>query len=164
MSFCRDRVPNFLNVSRRANQKCASYDSLERPAHEFFQAPRAVRVDHFVVGIAQKRKIEPLLRLEALQSLHRIGACANYRRAGLCEFFLGVTKLGRFGCSTGSIGFRKEKQHQMLALKVFQREFFTFIGKECEIRGLITDFEHVSNTSAAFAAISGEQFSNNLVD
>jgi len=144
MSFGRDRVPNFLNLSSRANQKCTSHDSLERAPHEFFQAPRAVGLDHFVVGIAQKRKIEPLLGLEALQSLHRIGACPYYRRAGLFEFFLGVTKLGRFGCSTGSIGFREEKQHQMLALKVFQRNFFAFIGKECEIRSFITDFEHVS--------------------
>ena len=73
-----------------------------------------------MIWIAQQRKIQLLLDLEAGKRFYRIGAHAKNHRTGLLELPDGVTKLGRFGDSTGSIGFREEEQNDMLALKILE--------------------------------------------
>jgi hypothetical protein len=71
-----------------------------------------------------------------------IGAHAEDGDAELVEIFFCVTKLGRFDCSTGGAGFGVEEEKDALAGKVFEREFFAFVGLEAEGGGFGADFEH----------------------
>jgi hypothetical protein len=57
---------------------------------------------------------------EFRQRCFRIRAGAQDDRVQLVEFLLCVAKLGRFGGSTGSVGFREEKQHDAFAVKIVQ--------------------------------------------
>jgi len=53
-----------------------------------------------------------------------------------------VTKLGRFDGSTGSAGFREEKEEDALAGEVFERDLLASVGFEAERGGFGTNFEH----------------------
>jgi hypothetical protein len=103
-----------------ADQKCAADGAGEDAAHEFLGTPDAVGFHHFARGIADQRKIQLLLGLEFGQRCFGIGASAQDHCVELVEVFLCVTKLGRFGGSTGSVSFGEEKQHNAFALKVVQ--------------------------------------------
>jgi hypothetical protein len=51
----------------------------------------------------------------------RVGARAQDQHADFVEVLLCVTKLGRFGRSTGSVSLRKEEQHNAPAAKIRER-------------------------------------------
>ena len=53
MVFDADGVPNLGDAAVFVDEESAADDSLEAAAHEFFHAPLAVALDHFVVGIAE---------------------------------------------------------------------------------------------------------------
>lgn len=59
------------------------------------------------------------------------------------EVFLCVTKLGRFGRSTGSVGFGKEENDGAAAGEFLQREFASAVGFEFEVWGFLSDFQHL---------------------
>ncbi len=94
----------------------------------FLHAPYTVGFDHFVVGVAEQREIEFLLGPEFGESFFRVGAGAQDYHARFVELFLCVTKLGRFGRSTGSIGFREEKENHGSSAEIRQGERGAFIG------------------------------------
>ena len=144
VALCLYRVPNLFHFSIAADQRAASYDSFEGTAHEFLQAPDAIRFQHFVAGIADQRKIQFLLSAKARQNFFRIVAGADDGNSQLVEVLLCVTKLGRFCRSTGGVRFGKEKQDDTLALVGFQREFATFVRLQSKIRGFVADHKHES--------------------
>jgi len=121
-------VPDFLEFAVGANQETTADDSLEGTAHEFLHAPRTIGLNHLVRRIAKQREIELLLEFEVLQRLDGIGAGAENPNPELVELGLGVAKLGRLDCSTGRAGFRKEKQNNVLAFEILQRDFFSIVG------------------------------------
>jgi hypothetical protein len=55
-----------------------------------------------------------------------------------------VTKLGRFDGSTGCVGFGKEKEEDALALEIYERDIFTFVGFEMKGGGFGAWFQHGS--------------------
>jgi hypothetical protein len=130
-------VPHLLDLAIGADQEGAAHDSGEAAAHEFFGAPHAVGFQHFVTRVADQRKIQLLLGAKCRQRLFGIAAGTDDRYTQFVEILLCVTKLGRFGRSTGSVGFRKEKQDDTLAFVGFQREFAAFVRLQREFRGLV---------------------------
>ena len=138
-------VPHLFDFSIRADQEATANDSFENPAHKFLRTPGTIRLDHFVSWIAEQRKVQFLLGPETLEQLDGIAAGAQNSHAELVEFRFCVTKLGRLGRSTGSIGFRKEKQQNALALEIPKRYLRACIGTEGEVWGFIANFEHKSS-------------------
>ena len=143
MAFRGNCVPNGLDFSRGADQKGAADNALEGPAHEFLGSPGAEGLDRFVFRIAQQGKIQFALGLETRQSFHRIGTHPQDHGVGLLEFSQGVTKLGRFDDSTGSIGPGKKEQDHALASKILEGDKIAGIRREGKFWSLITDFQHV---------------------
>lgn len=144
MAFGGDRVPDFFNFAVDADQKCATDYAFENPAHEFFGAPDAVSLNHFVRGIAEQRKIEFLLVTKVGQQSLRIGAGAQDSCVFLVKTSFCVTKLGRFGGSTGSVGFGKEKEHHAFAFEIAQTNINACVVWQGKVRGLVSDFQHRS--------------------
>jgi hypothetical protein len=97
-----------------------------------------------VLRVAQERKIQFARELEAGKGPYVIRAHAQDDRVGSFELSLCVTKLGRFGDSTGSIGFREEEQNHVFSGKILQRNGLTGVRVERELRSFVTDFQHVS--------------------
>lgn len=120
-------VPDFFDLSVRPDEEGTAGDAHERSAHELFHSPGTVGFDRFVFRIAQQREIELLLFLESHLCFHGIGAYPKDNHTQLIELRFGVTKLGRFDRSTGSVGFWKEKEEHALAFEVFQRDFLTVV-------------------------------------
>jgi hypothetical protein len=113
-----DFGPDFLDRSGTVDQNGAAGDSLETAAHKPLQAPRPVGFDHFVVRIAQQKKIQLLFCPEALEQLDRIGADTHDGHLLLVEFFFCVTKLGRLDRSTRGVGFGIKENDGAPALEV----------------------------------------------
>jgi hypothetical protein len=111
-------VPELLDFAFWTDQERAAHDALERTAHELFHAPGAVGFDHFVIGIAEQGEIEFLLGAEFGEVFFRVGAGTEDQHAAFVEGFLCVTKLGRFCRSTGSVGFREEKEDHASSAKI----------------------------------------------
>jgi hypothetical protein len=81
-----------------------------------------------------------LLGSELGEIFFRVGAGAQDQYAGFVELLLCVTKLGRFGCSTGSVGFREEKEHHRSSAEIRQRERGAFIGLQAKVGGFVAYF------------------------
>lgn len=113
-------IPNFLDFSVGAYQKTAAHDAFERPPHELFSSPDAIRLNHFVGSVAEQGEIELLLGLEALQRRYRVGARSKNGHAELFELGLCVAKLGRLNRSTRCVGLWKEEQQHVAACKIIQ--------------------------------------------
>jgi hypothetical protein len=92
-----------------------------------------------VTGIADQREIQLLLGAKCRQSFFRIAAGADDCYAQFVEVLLCVTKLGRFGRSTGSVGFGKEEENDAPAFIGFQRKLAAFVRLQREIRGFVAD-------------------------
>ena len=120
-------VPDLLDFPVGANQKTAAHNALERASHELLHTPHTVSLNHFVGWITQQRKIQPLLGLETLQSLHRVRAGPQNGHAQLVELRLCVTKLGRLNRSTRRVRLRKEKEQHPPARKILQRDFLALV-------------------------------------
>jgi len=112
-------IPHLLDLAVRADEEGAAHNAGERAAHEFLGAPDAIGFQHFVTGIADQRKIQFLLGAKCRQRFFGIAAGADDCYTQLVEVLLCVTKLGRFGRSTGSIRFGKEKENDAPAFVGF---------------------------------------------
>jgi hypothetical protein len=121
-------VPDLLDFTVGIDQESTADDALVRVTHEFLHAPRAVGFDHFVVGIAEEREIQFLLGAKFGQGFFRVGAGAQNQDADFVEVFLCVAKLGRFGRSTGGVGFGKEEEDDAPAAEIGKRERCAFVG------------------------------------
>ena len=142
MAFGPDGVPDLFDFAVGADQKTAADNSLEQAAHEFFPAPRAVRFDHLVRGVAEQREIEFPLVAEILQGLHRVGAGSENGNTELVKLLFCVAKLGRFDRSTGGIRLWKKEEQHAAALEILKRELFAAVGGEGEFGSFVADFEH----------------------
>ena len=78
-------------------------------------------------GIADERKIQLLLGAKSRQRFFGVTAGTDDRYSQSVEILLCVTKLGRFGRSTGSVRFGEEEEHDTAAFVGFEREFAAFI-------------------------------------
>jgi hypothetical protein len=132
-------VPHLLDLAVRTDQEAAAHDSGEAAAHELLGAPDAVGFQHFVTWIADQWKSQLLLGAKCRQRLFGIAAGADDCYTELIEVLLCVTKLGRFGRSTRSIRFRKEKENDAPAFVGFQRKLAAFVRFQCEFRGFVAD-------------------------
>lgn len=135
-------VPNLANHPVLANPIRHAHDPEERFAEEAFHPSRAKRFNHLKFRIGQQRKIQLVLHLEFRLRFHRIRAAAQNR--GIFRFKLldGVTKLGRFVDSAGSIRFRIEKQNHVLAVIFPKRYFLAFVRRHLKRRRLVALFQH----------------------
>ena len=142
VAFGFDEGPDVFDFAGFADEEGAADDAHVGAAHELFFLPGAEFLDGFVRGIAEQREIEFVFGLERSLSFDGVGAQAEDGDAEFVEFFFCVTKLGRFDCSTGGVGFGVEKEEDALAGEVFEREFFAFVGLEAEGGGFGAEFEH----------------------
>ena len=92
--------------------------------------------------VTEQREIQLLLGFETLQRFHGIGAGTQNGNAELVELRLCVTKLGRFGGSTGRVGLGEEKNQDALAFEVNEGDFLALIGSEREAWSFVASFEH----------------------
>jgi hypothetical protein len=115
VAFGPDNGPDFLDFAGIADKEGTAGDAHEGAAHELFLLPDAELLDGLVSWIAEQREIESVLFFKGSKSLDRIGAHAKDGDVELVELLLCVTKLGRFDGSTGSAGFREEKDEDTLA-------------------------------------------------
>jgi len=83
-----------------------------------------------------------VLHFEFRLRFHGIRAAAQDRRIFRFELLDGVTKLGRFVDSTGSIRFGIEKQNHVLAAILPERHFFPVVRRHSERRRLVALFQH----------------------
>jgi hypothetical protein len=102
-------IPDLFNLSIWSDKECAAHNPLVSAAHEFLCPPGSKRFDHFVRRIAQEREIQLLLGLENLQRFNGVSTSAEDVDAALIKLRFCVTKLGRFDCSTGSVGLREKE-------------------------------------------------------
>jgi len=135
-------IPDVFDFAVGANQKRAADGAGENATHKFLGAPDAVGFDHFARRIADQRKIQLLFGFELGERRFGIGAGAENHRVQLVEFSLCVTKLGRFGGSTGSVGFGEEKQHDAFAREVLQRDFASSVGFQRKVWRFLSNFQH----------------------
>lgn len=147
-------VPDLLDLSIDPDQERTAHDSFEDSAHELLRPPHAIGFDHFASRIADQSEIKFLLLPEFRQIFFRVGARANDGYVLLVETSFCVTKLGRFGRSTGSIGFGKEKQHHPFSLKIGQRHLRTGIVTQCKVWCFVSNFQHLSSLQPASSFLS----------
>jgi hypothetical protein len=140
VAFGFDEGPDVFDFAGLADEERAADDAHVGAAHELFFLPGAEFSDGFVRRIAEERKIQILFGLEGALGFDGIGAHAEDGDAEFVEFLFCVTKLGRFDCSTGGVGFGVEKEEEALAGEVFEREFFAFVGLEAEGGGFGAGF------------------------
>ena len=121
MIFYLYAVPDLLDLAVGGDQEGAPHYSLKGAAHEFLHAPDAVGFEHFVIGVAEQREIKLLFRPEFGEVFFRVAASAQDQHADFVEVLFCVAKLGRFGCSTGCIGLREEKEDDTSSAKIRER-------------------------------------------
>ena len=128
MVLARRRIPDVLDFAVGGDQEGAADNTGEYSPHELLGTPRAISFDHFVARIAEQRKIEFLLGFEFRLGGLRIRAGTQDHHIQLVEFFLCVTKLGRFGRSTRRVCLGIEKEDDSLAAEISQREIGSGVG------------------------------------
>ncbi len=67
--------------------------------------------------------------------------------AQLVELLFCVAKLGRFGRSTGSIGFRIEEKHYSFAEKIGKRDIIASVIFQAKCGGFVANLEHMITNS-----------------
>ncbi len=135
--------PNMSDFALSIDEKGGAGDAVKGPAQELFESPDSVSLEHLVGRIAQQGKVQFLFDTESEKSFFRIGAGAQDRGTQFFELLLCVTKLGRFGGSTGSIGFRVEEEHNLFAAKIGKGQIRALVGLQTKFRCLIADFKHI---------------------
>jgi hypothetical protein len=157
VAFGFDEGPDFFDFAGLADEEGTAGDAHESTAHELFFLPGAELFDRFVVWIAEQGKVEFFIFLERGLGFDGIGTHAEDCNVELVEFFLCVTKLGRFDGSTGGVGFGIEKEEDALALEINQGDKFVIIRFETEVGSFGTDFQH--RFTSLFEANSKEKIS-----
>jgi hypothetical protein len=142
-----DVVPNAFELAFLADEEGAADNAKERAAKEFLHATRAVGIDSLQIRIAQEIEVEFLFGFEGGLSLYGVAAHAEKNHAKLVELLFCVAKLGRFGRSAGSVGFRIEKQHDAFAEVVRERDIFAGVVLQAKCGGFAAYFEHISTSS-----------------
>ncbi len=147
VAFGMNGGPNFFDFAGFADEEGAADDAHEFATHELLLLPGTVGLDGFVIGIAEQREIELVFGLEPRLGSDGIRAHAEDGDLPLFELLFCVTKLGRFDGSTGSVGFREEKEQDASALEVFQRDVLAFVGFKPEAGGFVAGLEHYPSSS-----------------
>jgi len=143
VAFCFDVIPNVFEFAVGADEKRAADDAEKRAAEEFFHAARAVGFNRLQIRIAEEIEVEFLLSFERGLRLDGVAAHPEDDHAQLVELLLCVTKLGRFGRSTGSVGFRIEKEHDSFAEVIGERDVVAGVVFQAKCGGFVTNFQHV---------------------
>ena len=142
VAFGFDGGPDGFDFTGFADEERTADDAQEFASHELFLLPRAVGGDGFVVGIAEQREIEFEFGFEQGLRFDGVGARAEDGYFESVELPFCVAKLGRLDDSTGGVGFGEEKKEDALALEVFKRNGFVFVGLEAERGGFVAGLEH----------------------
>jgi hypothetical protein len=135
-----DEGPDVFDFAGFADEEGAADNAHEGASHEMFLLPGAEFPDGLVSGIAQQREIKILLGTERGLGFYWIGAQAEDGDAKFVEIFFCVAKLGRLDRSTRSVGLGIEEEEDLLAGKVFERDFCTFVGFQAEGGGFGAGF------------------------
>jgi hypothetical protein len=99
-------VPNLADFSVWSDPEGHAHDSQKGLPQEGLHSAGPESLDDTEFRISQQRKIQFVLCLEFGLSLDGVAAGAHDRGVELLELLDGVTKLGRFVRSTGSIRLR----------------------------------------------------------
>jgi hypothetical protein len=94
--------------------------------------------------VGEEREIQLVLDAEFRLVFDPVRAAPKDVGVGSFKLLDGVTKLGRFRRSTGSVGLGEEKQDKVLPLVIFQRNSLALIGANREVRSFVTFFKHVA--------------------
>ena len=164
MAFRFDVVPDAFDFPIRTDEERASNDAEERTAEKCFHAARAVSFDRFQIGIAEKIEVEFKFRFERGLGFHRVAAHAEDDHAKLVKLLFCVAKLGRFDGSTGSIGFRVEKEQDALAAEVGEGDVVAGVVLQSECGGFVAYFEHVFTFAIRNAVTEISGLSSNLIN
>jgi hypothetical protein len=103
---------------------------------------RAVSQADFVVGVAQKRKLETVFLREFLVRFDAVEAGTEDLDVLLRVIVGEVPEPGTFGRSAGCVGLRKEPQHDFLSAKVAELDATSEMIGSFEVRSSIADFQH----------------------
>jgi hypothetical protein len=147
VSFGACFVPHMLDFSFGTDPVGHAYDTEKRFSEETFHAARAIGFDDFEVRIGEQRKIQIVFGFEFRLRLNGVGAAAENHGVDLVEFFLGVTKLGRFIGSTGRTGLGKEIQNYVFAAEILERNFLSVVGRQTEVRCALAFFQRLAHVS-----------------
>ena len=142
MALRRDLIPNLANLSVRSYPVGHAHDSKERFPEECLHPSRAIILDDTKIRIRKQRKIQFVLDLEFCLRVHGIAAASDNRSVRCIELLDGVTKLGRFAGSTGSIRLGVEEQHYILPLVVRKRNGFSVVCGCAKPRRFVALFQH----------------------
>jgi hypothetical protein len=139
VAFGFDEGPDGFDFAGFVDEERAADDAHVGAAHELFFLPGAKFFDGLVGRIAEQGKVEFFIFLERGLGFDGIGAHAEDCNVELVEFFLCVTKLGRFDGSTGGVGFGVEEEEDALALEIIQGDKCVIIRFETETGSFGTD-------------------------
>jgi hypothetical protein len=128
--FGRHVVPDLANFSLRANPVRHAHDSKERFSQEALHAPRAEGFHHLKFRVGEQREIQLVLDAEFRLVFDAVRAATEDAGVGRFKLLDGVTKLGRFRRSTGSIRFGEEEEDEVLPLVVLERNGLALIGSD----------------------------------
>ena len=141
MPLRRYIVPNLANQPVLIDPIRHPHDPEKRFPQEALHPSRAKRLNHLKFRVRQQREIQLVLHFEFRLRFHGIRAAAQDRRIFRFELLDGVTKLGRFVDSTGSIRFGIEKQNHVLAAIFPERHFFAVVRRHVKRRRLVALFQ-----------------------
>ena len=142
MPLRRHIVPNLANQPVLIDPIRHPHDPEKRFPQETLHPSRAKSLNHLKFGVRQQREIQLVLHFEFRLRFYRIGAAAQDRCIFRFELLDGVTKLGRFVDSTGSIRFGIEKQNHVLAAIFPKRHLLAVVRRHPEQRRLVALFQH----------------------
>jgi hypothetical protein len=98
-----------------------------------------------------------LLYFETGEGFFWVGAGADDSDIQLVELLFCVTKLGRFGRSTGGVGFWKEKEQYAFTAEIRKRQLAAVVCFQLKVWSFITDLQHEITSG-------NEQFAQDVVD
>jgi hypothetical protein len=145
MAFGLDASEDFFDLAILADNECrARYADHLLTVHVLLFED-AVRVGNLLIDIAQQRKRQFMLFLEAGLRTRRVGRDAQHYCALLVELLDGVTKLVSFRGSAGSVGARKKIEDNLLAFELGELKGLISVGLKLDFGSFVAFFEHLDS-------------------
>jgi hypothetical protein len=143
MPFGRHFVPDGADFSVGTDPIRHAHNAQKRFPQETFHAPCAVRLDDCEFRVGQQRKSKLVLPFEFFLRFDGVAAAANDGTVQFRELRQGVTELGRFVDSTGSIRFRIKIEDQVLVAIILHRDGRAAIVLHLKVRSPVANLEHL---------------------
>jgi hypothetical protein len=136
----RGLLPDFSHLSVWADEAGTADNPQKILSEKTFHAAGPVGLNGLEFRVAQEREVQLVLGAEFDHGVRRIRRTAEHDGVELFELCLGVTKLGRFGGSTGRESLGKEIKQNEFAAEIGKRRLRAVVGCQAEVRSFVAFF------------------------